>query len=569
MRERDASRLPAPCTANIACDGWTEPRHDIVIHEDWTVTTPHDLEADRVAAAFGGNRHTCMDLKDDLFAAELAFGAVTRSAPRQYALRMSPLEPSSLDFRYVRSRTAVDILCALLRQVGDGTDAAGTRAVATQFLAEADGVDILWDDGTPARYAVAWWYSLGRPAGRVPAFDVLRALSRPDLPTPAFTVGEPPVPTPMGGLTSQFVVPGIVRTVLRSPAFLTVFDGIEAAPEPDHDQSSQVPGCSKWNEDLTVFRPGPSDRTWTASLLGARSGSRFIQAVFDDGRRALRIRTESSPTPLTVPIADQRPGTVNPVDPDDPLYRLSLAMLTAVRRGQHGRHQQTLNKFARYLHGTGEYRETVLWLLYAYRTLMPPWPVRIVLVLYGLTLRGYFDADDPAQVVDITGKHLLRSAPDAFGLPLEFTDRTIISLHPTRADLDLRALERRTRVWLRSIFREMSPTDGGAALLDAATLLRRPYDLVCTWGPDTATFQFSRVGSGGQEWGAPVTPTPRMHLINVAYLLAYADVTGSAEILPPVPGDSSRPAVRARYLRSVLSINELRRLTSREFPASW
>ncbi|MES2171081.1 MAG: hypothetical protein V4479_10250, partial [Actinomycetota bacterium] len=38
-------------------------RHVVTIDPDWTVTTPHDLEAERIAAAFGGYT-SCLDLVD-------------------------------------------------------------------------------------------------------------------------------------------------------------------------------------------------------------------------------------------------------------------------------------------------------------------------------------------------------------------------------------------------------------------------------------------------------------------------------------------------------------------------
>lgn len=38
-------------------------RHEVIIHADWTVTTPHDMTAERVAMAFGGYT-SCLELVD-------------------------------------------------------------------------------------------------------------------------------------------------------------------------------------------------------------------------------------------------------------------------------------------------------------------------------------------------------------------------------------------------------------------------------------------------------------------------------------------------------------------------
>jgi hypothetical protein len=69
-RERMRSILPSPdgepLTLKVRC--WTSrsskapvTRHPVTIHPDWSVTTPHDLESERVAAAFGGYL-SCLDL---------------------------------------------------------------------------------------------------------------------------------------------------------------------------------------------------------------------------------------------------------------------------------------------------------------------------------------------------------------------------------------------------------------------------------------------------------------------------------------------------------------------------
>ena len=44
-------------------DRLSEVRHEVIIHDDWSVTSPHDLDAERVAMAFGGYC-SCVDLVD-------------------------------------------------------------------------------------------------------------------------------------------------------------------------------------------------------------------------------------------------------------------------------------------------------------------------------------------------------------------------------------------------------------------------------------------------------------------------------------------------------------------------
>ncbi len=55
--------------------------HSVLIAEDWSVTTPHDLEAERVAAAFGGYT-SCLELVDRIIpAVAQSMGILARTSP--------------------------------------------------------------------------------------------------------------------------------------------------------------------------------------------------------------------------------------------------------------------------------------------------------------------------------------------------------------------------------------------------------------------------------------------------------------------------------------------------------
>jgi hypothetical protein len=61
------ARTPAPTLRlSVQCStsrGGAGVPHDVVLHPDWTLDMPHDLEAERIAVAFGGYL-TCVDLAD-------------------------------------------------------------------------------------------------------------------------------------------------------------------------------------------------------------------------------------------------------------------------------------------------------------------------------------------------------------------------------------------------------------------------------------------------------------------------------------------------------------------------
>jgi len=60
--EGESLVVSVPCSSAL---GLSEPQrhHEVVIHPDWSVATPHDLAAERIAVALGGHL-SCLDLVD-------------------------------------------------------------------------------------------------------------------------------------------------------------------------------------------------------------------------------------------------------------------------------------------------------------------------------------------------------------------------------------------------------------------------------------------------------------------------------------------------------------------------
>ena len=97
---RALTRLPAtspapegrPLSTSVTCrtsavDGAEATRHAVVIHHDWRVDVPHDLEGERVAAAFGGYL-SCISLVDHAV-----------PALREWLRRAGRLELPAMTFR--------------------------------------------------------------------------------------------------------------------------------------------------------------------------------------------------------------------------------------------------------------------------------------------------------------------------------------------------------------------------------------------------------------------------------------------------------------------------------------
>lgn len=235
MRSRPAPDH-APWAGDIAvrieCRGVreqsSERRHDIVIHDDWSVTTPHDLEAERVAAAFGGYT-SCVEVVDTTL-------PLLRRGLTEVARRARPALRRGTRGEW---RVATGDLAACC----SGRTFASVRTVAEHLR-------------SPRHLAA----SLSLPRWQVEAIvrgvaAVTRADVSDDAP-PARLVREP------GGLAQLWragihpdEVPGFAvhASPVAEPLPVSFFEGLAYA---GHD-----PG---WITDVLTHRPDPDTATWLA-----------------------------------------------------------------------------------------------------------------------------------------------------------------------------------------------------------------------------------------------------------------------------------------------------------------
>ena len=145
--------------------------HPVTIEPDWTITTPHDTAAERVAAAFG-SWNSCMQLDKSLAAALRGMEFTMRTA--NYPVRRHPahsgrwsVDRSSVMFgsalaaaMYVRS--SAEWLAGLTGGLHWQTRDLQTRLIAEfgvhaavperyddmrEHVTEPDGLNLLWDNG--------------------------------------------------------------------------------------------------------------------------------------------------------------------------------------------------------------------------------------------------------------------------------------------------------------------------------------------------------------------------------------------------------------------------------------
>ncbi len=115
----------------VSCASVPGPRgrHPVVVAPDWTVTVPHDLDAERVAVAFGG-RSRCLEL------VERGIPALRAALPLLTRQVLAPLNRlASDDWALHRSDAVPDCCPARFRSAED----AATHLRGTRHLARASG----------------------------------------------------------------------------------------------------------------------------------------------------------------------------------------------------------------------------------------------------------------------------------------------------------------------------------------------------------------------------------------------------------------------------------------------
>jgi hypothetical protein len=151
---------PGDLTFDVECRtsrrGARGRRHPVTIHADWTVTTPHDLDAERVAAAFGGYS-SCLELVDAGVPAlrEVVALGSRRARPElvwDRAWRLPRLEVCGCPTSFVSAaafgcaeRVVRTVGAMVLDLVPDVT--APCHHPARCLVREHDGVAELWDAG--------------------------------------------------------------------------------------------------------------------------------------------------------------------------------------------------------------------------------------------------------------------------------------------------------------------------------------------------------------------------------------------------------------------------------------
>lgn len=87
--------FPLQCRVNP--DVFSRARHPITIHSDWTVSTPHDLDTERIAAALGSYT-SCLDLE------QIVIPAARAGLARHLRLEPAPIWPALGKYRNANIR---------------------------------------------------------------------------------------------------------------------------------------------------------------------------------------------------------------------------------------------------------------------------------------------------------------------------------------------------------------------------------------------------------------------------------------------------------------------------------
>jgi hypothetical protein len=198
-------------TVKIRC--WTSTgssgpttRHEVTVHPDWSVTTPHDLESERVALAFGGYL-SCLDLAERSLPAarrwlelQLRVGSAPIVFGRRLRWQVNPpqkccandgfdtatkaaehlRDPQHLAVEFRAPRRQLTDLIKALTSAYDGAfalDSAEARSAGEVCSRGAKDVTELWYAGMHPRRILEIHDAVGSP-GRLPGRFYLGVMTR-------------------------------------------------------------------------------------------------------------------------------------------------------------------------------------------------------------------------------------------------------------------------------------------------------------------------------------------------------------------------------------------------------
>lgn len=229
--------MPAPWNGDLTLDvecrlsrsATRGSAHPIVIHEDWTVDTPHDLEAERVARALGGYC-SCVDLID----------------------RVLPRAAPGLDWVARRARPPLHRVEGSWHT--DAGDGAGCRGGSRPFpTARAAYADTLRPELLAMRFAVPLWQL-------APVVRRVAEVTRPDFArfgaAAALVRGGDLVGLWRAGIHPR-EVPGMAQWAgpVRGPLPRTYFEAVAYHSHPPD-----------WIAEVLAHRPDPDVAGWLAWL---------------------------------------------------------------------------------------------------------------------------------------------------------------------------------------------------------------------------------------------------------------------------------------------------------------
>lgn len=255
-------------------------RHPVVIHADWSVATPHDLDAERVAVAFGGYT-SCMELVDETVPAfHAAMHVLTRCT------RLPVRRDKRGRWRIMPAHQIAG--CCRLAHFST-IAAAGVHLRNPPHLARQHGVPE-WQLGDLMEAAAPSWGEWeGAPHG---AEDVRHLVREVGGPTDLWRAGVRP---------DDVLALAQVASAVREPLPVSYYLGMAYGP-----------ADAEWVRELVAHRPDGDTAAWLAWSDSPRNADSAQWAAWLDlgvPRRDVRFAVESGLDPQRVPAIADRLGS--------------------------------------------------------------------------------------------------------------------------------------------------------------------------------------------------------------------------------------------------------------------
>lgn len=573
--------LRRPVAVTVTCNG---AKHLFSVNRDWSVSSEHNLEQDRLLAVLGGEEHQCLKL--EMYVGRLRELAEFHARRRKYPIRF--IEPGvwEADLGTYNRRRFMSVLLAgeFIRTEcappGYSTDGSfqlrpaviavssiqrvprlWARAVASLFV-ESNVADILWRSGIHPRVAAEDLSRfVGPEASLISVFDYVEQYysSGSCVRGDSIDHGAQEYSSNLRDESiNEVVVPRLVEELLSDSRAMAAIAKRSLLPTPRHDHGSTVPGCTVF----PVFdQPLTSDMISQEAVANATGRSSTVEGILKVRRSEVRGTSvvvvehlDGSRLPTVVPYSGVDKVSINAPDRSNLIAELARELVSG------GLHPEMNVSGVPYLVTGGEYVLALIAILGGVKgRAISDIREDMLATLYILVLRGHFPDVYSKVILRMVTSIWVEEFPGTWGMRAKVWSHDLVVFDVTRSELpvDIEKLRSSVDQLVAELCDQLSRNIDGHGLTDGIVVYVRAQYLMCDWDDARVILRPGRWSDPDDAWELVTQGDVRSKVLGILMLRAFFEVTGRRPLTIGLPSGFFTADDRAQVMRELFDLEEL------------